>query len=161
MKNLYDYIQEGILDDKETALKNTDNKVKKLEETKDWCDIIKSAFKHDKNLLKTAEILNKKGIYLNGGDTKNMEWTCEFNPGDSLLFWLQWTVPMVLFSKHNNEIHIEFMCDYERDDYTEKDLLKMYNLSKSEFNELKENIIIALNAKILKTTSGIKYIVKL
>jgi hypothetical protein len=53
------------------------------------------------------------------------------------------------------------MNDYKRDDYTEKDLLNMYNLSKSEFNELKENIVLAMNAKMLKTTSGIKYIVKL
>ena len=136
MKTLNDYIRESILDDEEELIGSA-------VELAQWCDTVKKFIKRDK-FAECCKWLNDNDIYI-AGDQKYCHWE---SSRIDLYYWFEGTLPFLFISKINaNEAKIEFMNDYSRDDYSDKDKLYVYGLTQKEYESIESKINKQLGTK--------------
>ena len=139
MKTLNEYIKESILDDEDVL-------IRQAVELAQWCDTIKKFIKRDK-FTECCKWLNDNDIYI-AGDQKYCLWE---SSGDDLYYWFEGTLPFLFINKINtNEAKIEFMNDYDRDDYSDTDKLKVYDLTQNEYESIENKINKQFGAKKIK-----------
>ena len=138
MKTLY----ESILDDEGEV-------IGRIVEMVQWPKTIKKFLKNNK-YSECSKWLNNNEVYI-AGDQKYCTWE---DSGIGVYYWYEGTLPLLYIGEYQENIFkIEFMDDYDRDDYTIQDRLNLYNLTQDEYNSIKDNIIKLLNAKKIKTNN--------